>query len=80
VIFVDDKDENVIAARALAIRAFVFGESTVHTLREMLDSPVSKGWRYLFTHAKQSNSITNTGVAFKDNFARLLIVDTLQDG
>lgn len=79
VVFVDDKEENVLAARALGIRGVVFGEATVHTLREMCDTPISKGWRYLIRNAKQCNSITDSGIAFADNFAKLLIADSLHD-
>lgn len=79
VVLIDDKEDNVHAAQELGIRGYVFGDSTVPTLRHMLDSPVGKGWRYLFQNAKQCNSITNSGVTFADNFSKLLILDTLQD-
>ncbi|KAJ8133003.1 hypothetical protein O1611_g621 [Lasiodiplodia mahajangana] len=79
VTFIDDKEENVHAAQALGIRSFVFGDSTIALLREMFDSPVGKGWRYLFQNAKQCDSVTTNGISFADNFAKLLIADLLDD-
>ncbi|ROW07689.1 hypothetical protein VMCG_03659 [Cytospora schulzeri] len=45
----------------------------------MFDSPVAKGWRYLFQNAKQCESITDSGVVFAEHSSKLLIADVLQD-
>lgn len=80
VVFIDDKKENVQAARALGIRGQTFGQSTILTLRTMMMNPISRGWQYLFQNAGRLNSVTNSGVDFEDNFAKLLIADTLPNG
>ncbi|KAI9150073.1 Short-chain dehydrogenase/reductase [Paramyrothecium foliicola] len=79
IVFIDDRKDNIQAAQALGIHAFVFDESIVRALRHIFDNPAAKGWRWLFQNAKHCNSITDNGIAFADNFAKLLIVDTLPD-
>lgn len=79
VVFIDDKEENVRAARGLGIRGLVFEESTIQNLQEIFNGAIGKGWGYLFQHASHCDSITSNGVTFADNFAKLLILDVLGD-
>lgn len=79
IVFIDDKEENIRAAHALGIRGYVFERSTVQTLRETLESPIARGWGYIYQNANECDSITNSGLAFADNFAKLLIADTLKN-
>ncbi|CAK3813109.1 Alpha-D-glucose-1-phosphate phosphatase [Lecanosticta acicola] len=81
VVFIDDKLENVLAAQSLGIRAFVFSETemVIDILRRIRDDPVERGYRFLSANASADNlhSITDSGVVVPDNFAKLLIQDTI---
>ncbi|CCD33681.1 hypothetical protein BofuT4_P066400.1 [Botrytis cinerea T4] len=79
VLFIDGKKENVDTARALGIRRFVFGNSTIGSLSQTFHSPIGKGWRWLYQNANKCDSFTTNQVTFADNFAKLLIMETLQD-
>ncbi|PSR90637.1 Haloacid dehalogenase-like hydrolase-domain-containing protein [Coniella lustricola] len=79
VLFTDDKEENIQAARDFGIQGLVHQGSTIQILRELFEDPVTRGWRYILRNEKQYNSVTNTGVTFADNFAELLIVELLKD-
>lgn len=79
VVFIDDKQENVLAADRLGIRGILFDNSTVLTLQTILDDPVARGYEYLYQNAKQFFSITDSGVVVHDNFAELLILEATQD-
>jgi FMN phosphatase YigB (HAD superfamily) len=81
IIFVDDKLENIIAARSLGICAIQY-ENAAHlakTLDNLLEEPIQKGRRFLSRNAKDMDSVTDTGVKIQDNFAQLLILEATKN-
>ena len=81
ILFIDDKMENVLAAKSLGIPSLVFdnNDNVLDALRAILYDPVGRAVKYLYRHAQQFDSITDTGVDVPDNFAQLLILDAMQD-
>jgi FMN phosphatase YigB (HAD superfamily) len=75
VVFVDDKPENVLAARSLGINGIVFDD--IQHVRQSLKfhtgDPVSRGLSFLEARAGRLESETNFGHTVVENFTQLLI-------
>ena len=90
VVFVDDKEENVLAAQDLGIQSLLFDQASMvkSRLRETFNVPhlnlvlqgtIAKGRDYLKCHAMDYTSRTDTAVEMQENFAQLLILEALRD-
>lgn len=79
VVFVDQKEDNVLAAKSLGMKAFVFDHSTIDKLQAMFDDPIAKGRRFLHRNAKKFDSVTDNGITVADNFAELLILEATKE-
>ncbi|KAF9078599.1 HAD-like domain-containing protein [Rhodocollybia butyracea] len=80
-IFVDDKLDNVLAARSFGMTGILFDdfETVERTLRNLCFDPTSRGESFLKRHAGQHLSYTSTGVVIHENFAQLLLLEATQD-
>ncbi|KAI9437650.1 hypothetical protein H4582DRAFT_291977 [Lactarius indigo] len=77
VVFVDDKSENVLAARSLGMNGIVFDD--VQRVRQSLQTftgdPARRGLSFLEARAGRLESETNGGQIVAENFAQLLILE-----
>ncbi|TFY83564.1 hypothetical protein EWM64_g453 [Hericium alpestre] len=76
-VFVDDKLDNVLAARSLGLHGVVFDspDNVRQALRYLMSDPASRGEKFLEARAGQLESVTDTGLQIGDNFAQLLILE-----
>jgi FMN phosphatase YigB (HAD superfamily) len=81
VVFVDDRFENVLAARSLGINGIVFDEvgRVRQALRNLVSDPVSRGVAFLENRAGHLDSETNLGNHIAENFAQLLILEATRN-
>jgi len=79
--FVDDRAENVLAARSLGFHGVVFDkpENVRKAIRYLVSDPVQRGWQFLRSRAGCLSSVTDTGIEIWDNFAQLLIIEATKD-
>lgn len=79
-VYVDDKPENVLAAKSLGIHGVVFDnpENLQTTLRYLMGDPLRRGREYLDSHAGKLFAVTETGLTIEDTHAELLILEITQ--
>ncbi|KAE9405549.1 HAD-like protein [Gymnopus androsaceus JB14] len=76
-IFVDDKLDNVLAARSFGMTGILYDEfeNVERTLRNLCFDPTTRGESFMSRHAGRHLSYTSTGVTIHENFAQLLILE-----
>ena len=79
--FLDDKLDNVLAARSFGIHGIVFDEAgpALRRLRNAFDDPCKRGWNFVLSHAGKFESTTDAGEIISENFSQLLALEATQD-
>lgn len=81
-VFVDDKAENVLAAKSLGFRdgiVFEKAEDVRRKLLALLGDPAERGRAWLRSNAGKLYSETSTGVVVPDNFGQLVLHELMND-
>ncbi|KZV70680.1 HAD-like protein [Peniophora sp. CONT] len=80
-VFIDDKPDNVLAARACGLNAIVFDQPTEvrRALRNYVLEPTARAHSFLNSRAGEHDSFTDTGITIGDNFCQLLILEATRD-
>lgn len=80
-IFVDDKLDNVLAARSMGMRGIIF-KSASQAMQDVLNlvgDPVVRAKEWLSRGAKAHDTVTETGKPVSENFAQMLIFELMGD-
>lgn len=80
-VFIDDKIENVLSARSLGFQGIIFDNVTnlSRRLHNICGDPIRRGLAYLHENTGKLDSVTDTGIVIKENFAQLLILELTRD-
>lgn len=80
-IFIDDKPENVLAARSFGITGIHYDtfENVQRALLNLCLDPVERGFAFMRANARKHYSYTSTGEIIQENFAQLLILEAMGD-
>ncbi|KAI0304254.1 HAD-like domain-containing protein [Multifurca ochricompacta] len=81
VVFVDDRFENVLAARSLGINGVVFDDvrRVRQALRYYVGDPIIRGRAFLEANAGHLESETSLGHCVAENFVQLLILEATNE-
>lgn len=76
-VLIDNKTENILAARSLGIHGIIFDSlsSLDQALLNLLSDPEKRGLSFLTSNSKRLHSVTSNGMEIRDNFSQLLIYE-----
>jgi hypothetical protein len=84
--FIDDRLENVLAARSCGLLGVVYEARASHALehleqdiRNHIFDAVERGDAYMRAHSRRHRTFIENGVEIQENFAQLLIYALLGD-
>ena len=80
-VFVDDKADNVEAARALGMHGVIcdYPDKVATTLRGLFMDPLQRAARFMRAHTGAFESVTDDGRSFIEHFAQLLILESTSE-
>ena len=77
--YIDDRPENVLDALSLGLRGTVGALDISRTLMNFIGDPVERGIAFLRRNAGKLYSSTSEGDSIDENYAQLLVLETMKD-